>query len=228
MNSNRNGFNKGINELGLNGVQLISGKHESCVISLLYGGYKFDRLANFNSSDAYDLLENIKQFGAEEAYRLHASGNSSTGVKSVCKQKVNDAHGRTHAEIIRNAEAQNGTYADRFANIQFYHQPLEFVLKQYCKIDCDIEFPSVFKFDCQEYDNFIKTYTDVIQRGGMKDVYAYIAKNCIVVDNKVWHINNLIEVIDKWISENQLPDFTKEQKVKALRGFEKMYNLQAV
>ena len=216
MNSNKRGFLKAINDLNLNGIQLVSGKHENCVISLLYGGYKFDRLANFNSSDAHDLLENIKCFGVAEAYRLHASGNSSTGVKSVCKQKINDAHGRSRDEIIRNAENQSGTYADRFSGVQFVGQGLYNVFRMYC--ECD--------FTVLNYKEWLKDMKTDKRFGAMskEKFIKFVKDNYIVVDENIIPVKDLFEVIDQWTSENNYNAFDDNKKLYAVKTFENMYS----
>lgn len=212
-NSNLRGFNKAINELGLNGVQLLSGKHENCVIALMYGGYKFEKLANFNSTDAYDLLENIKCFGVEEAYNMHVGCSS---VKSVCVQKVNDAHGRTRMEIIRNAEQQSGTYADRFAGVQFVGQGLYNVFRMYCECDFTV-------LNYREWLKDMMTDRKFVAMGKEKFI-KFVKDNYIVVDENIIPVKDLFEVIDQWTSENNYNAFDDNKKLYAVKTFENMYS----
>ena len=211
-NKNYNGCMKAINETGVQ-AQVLTGKNSYNVIAVLVQGYKFDSLANFNSQDFMDLFQSIKCEGVESAYNAHTYGRNSSA-----KQKVNDAHGRSYRESAVNHMVQDMTYADRFSGVQFKRNLYD-VLVMYCKLDVDAElFPSFRDYD---YKDFAKSYININYGKNCKGLNIQdIKDNYIIVDNKVFAINNLVEVVNQWIKENGLQDVSREEKVKAIRGFE--------
>ena len=103
--------------------QLVLGNDARSTKGLIIGEYTLNGCSNWTVSDIEDFFAKAKKDGIHEA------------VQSVCKQKVNTAHGRTRMEQARHAGSQNGTYANRFEQVQLYKRNLYDVFVMYCMLD---------------------------------------------------------------------------------------------
>ena len=193
--------------------QLVLGNDPRSTKGLIIGEYTINGCSNWTVDMIEDFFEKAKKDGIHEA------------VQSVCKQKVNTAHGRTRMEQARHAGSQNGTYANRFEQVQLYKRNLYDVFCMYCMLDMDVEFEFHKDYD---YKDFAKSYINV-NYGNKKLDIQDIKDNYIIVNDKVVAINNLIYVIDMWLKENKIEKvYSREEKIKAIRGFEKARELQTV
>jgi hypothetical protein len=193
--------------------QLELGKDPRSTKGLHIGGYYVNGCSNWTVDMIDDFFAKAKKDGIHEA------------VQSVCKQKVNTAHGRTRMEQARHAGSQNGTYANRFEQVQLYKRNLYDVFCMYCMLDTDVKFEFHKDYD---YKSFARSYINV-NYGNKELKIDDIKNNYIIVDDKVVAINNLIYVIDQWIKENKIQkEFSREEKIKAIRAFERERELQAV
>lgn len=212
-NMNTSAFKRISTEYGIP-CQLVLGNDPKSTKGLIIDGYTINGCSNWTVSDIKDFFETCKCEGVQ------------TAVQSVCKQKVNTAHGRTRMEQARHAGSQNGTYANRFEQVQLYKRNLYDVFCMYCMLDTDVEFE--FHYKDFDYKDFAKSYINV-NYGNKELKIDDIKNNYIIVDNKVIAINNLLYVIDMWLKENKIAkEFSREEKLKAIRGFEKARELQAV
>lgn len=163
-------------QYGITNYQLIMGADKSGrnVKALLIGGYMFDKLSQYGLDGddlIIELMQNIACHGVAKAYEMHVSNR-----RSVAKQKVNEAHGRSEGERFNYLIDQIMTYGKRFKNIQFVGQTTESVFDQMIA-----------------YQDL--TLTDWVK--GMKDWHGSNAKIKVLeaIQNKTIHILNDDKVI---------------------------------
>lgn len=149
--------------------------------------------------DELDALMASIACDLKEAYTAHVERRSS-----CAKQKINEAHGRSYRERAIHHDTQEMTYADRFQNIQFVGQTISHVLWQYVVEDTGCSIESIREWEVDD-DNFIK------------------------INQTYYNIENMFEVIDKWLEVNH-KGCTKDAKLEIVKTFEKLMNrdLQAV
>ena len=114
-------FEKAIMASGIP-CQIVTGKNPRTVIALNIGGYTVNGCSVWTKVEIEAFFDYCKCHGIDEA------------VKSVAKQKINGAHGRTREEELRNHEAQEMTYATN-TTVQFYRRTLYDVFCMYCGLD---------------------------------------------------------------------------------------------
>jgi len=203
--SNLNKFNKYAQEYNIGEYQLIMGadKKGRNVKGMIIGGYTFDRLSLYENEEIIELMENIKCNGVAKAYEMHVNNR-----RSVAKQKVNEAHGRSNDERMDYLLQQLMTYGKRFNGIQFIGQTMESVLDQI--VECE-------------------TTTTAQWVEGMKDWHGSNAKRLVfeALQNGRMHIINgtaicdstLRDAISRYAKENKCNEPTEEQKTKMIKVY---------
>ena len=199
-NNNRRTFEKVAEANNIKQFQLVLGKNPNNVIALNIGGFTFDRLSLYTRCEIELLMEDIACNGATEAYKNFMDARNAS---SASKQKVFSGHGRSRNEVKTHELEQEMTYADRFFNIQFAGQSLPHVLWQYTI------------YNGNECMGLAKSYKGFHKNCTVED----IRNNFIIVNEKMYAINNMIEVINKWLSVNN-KGLEEADKIKVLRIFE--------
>ena len=202
-------FRESAQKHNIKDFQLIMGsaKTGTNVKGMLISGYMFDRLSLYGLSgtdDIDELMQNIACYGVAKAYEMHVSGR-----RSVAKQKVNDAHGRTEDERADYILKQIMTYGKRFKNIQFVGQTIEGVFDQMIE-NTDLTL-----------DRWVKGMQDWHGKNAKAKVFDAITnkKMHVLNDNKVICDCAFREHIEQYVKENKLSLPNEEQQTQMINTY---------
>ena len=211
--SNFNKFNKYAQEFNVTGYQLIMGADKSGrnVKGMLIGGYTFDRLSLYGldgDDQIIELMQNIACHGVAEAYKMHVEGR-----KSVARQKINEAHGRSHDERACHGLEQLMTYADSYENVQFKGRTLTDVFNQLLDRNMDMEVCKVSHWveTMKDFHGFNKAKKLVFEMLNNKTIR--------VIDEHVVCDKTFRIYIDKWTDENGKARVNEDLKTQAIEKF---------
>ena len=164
--------------------QLIAGASETNCKAVLVNGMQFK-------------TSNLTGTGFQELFEKLACGQKADAC-SVAKQMINEAHGRSRNESLKNFMGQDMTYADPYANIQFAGRTLTDVFNQLIKRETTSGL-----YDVNEVSNWIKTMIDWHGANAKAVVKQMITnKEVRIYDRHVISNKIFLMCIDKWVSEN--------------------------
>lgn len=212
-NFNYGGCLKSAEENNVKEFQTILGKENprgKNVIGINIGGYTFDRLSNFTKSEFDALFMDIKTLGVAKAYEVHVAS------RSVARQKVNRAWGRSVGESFINKVNQEFTYADSIKPlIQLKGARLVDALE--CLKDLTENSKSIMGDNMNKYNTWVKHviawYTDKEScrdyKNGMKNAKDFIMTSIKtgkihLIGEFIYTNYNLYQFVRLWCSENQI------------------------
>ena len=174
--------------------QLIPGASETNCKGVMYKGTLI-KTSNYTGMDFELLFEKL------------ACGQVS-GACSVAKQMINDAHGRTREESLKNYANQGMTYAGCLTNVQFYGRTLMEVLIQVYDKQIDHS-----ELDLCQVKNWMIAMKDMHGSNYLKATNKLIAdKDVRIIKNHVVASKFFYQAIDQWIKENNLSDVADDNK----------------
>lgn len=187
---------KWANHYGIS-CQLIAGASETNCKAVIYKDMQFK-------------TSNLTGVGFQELFEKLACGQNVEAC-SVAKQMVNDAHGRTRSESLKNFLGQDMTYADPFENVQFKGQSLYGVLTQL--YDKTYNY-TAFGECLTTVEYWVDSMKDIHGADALNKIKEMInSKLTIVYDNHVFNSYMFKKFIDKWVSENGKDEISDDKKM---------------
>lgn len=172
--------------------QLIAGANETNCKGVLYKGTLI-KTSNYTGMDFELLFEKL------------ACGQVVNAC-SVAKQMVNDAHGRTREESLKNYANQDMTYAGCLENIQLYGRTLMEVLLQ-------VFDRQIFVYDMNYKNNWIKSLKNWHGDNALKVANKMIVnKDVRVIKGYAVASKYFYKAVDLWIKENKLSYVADDKK----------------
>ena len=174
--------------------QLVAGASDTNCKAVVVNGMQF-KTSNLTGTGFQELFEKIACGQKVEAC-------------SVAKQMINDAHGRTRNESLKNFMGQDMTYADPYWGVQFAGRKLAEVFDQLIERETKRGL-----FDATSLENWVKTMKDIHGVDALDMIKQMIMdKEIRVYDEHVITNKICMMFIDKWVSENNKQAISNDKK----------------